>query len=375
MKLVPLESVARVNYGTRVTRKKDAGSTYPVYGGGGETFRLDTFNRENCTIVSRFAMSEECVRYVSGKFFLNDSGLSVETLGPSLDQRYLDLFLFSKAREIYAMGRGTAQKNLDVDTFRKMPLPLPSLEEQLAIVSDIEAALDEATKYSQIVESQSKGDAELFNSFLEAEFTQIGSTFDLVAAADLLDVRDGTHDSPKFVSSGYPFITSKNLKNGQLDFQNVKYISESDFLEFNKRSKVDKGDLLFGMIGTIGNPVVVTDTQPFAIKNVALIKNHPNYDLDFLRYFYLSPSVKKRIEDGTKGTTQKFVGLGNLRRFKIPNVPIEVQRASIERIRAVESHSALLGEVDNRLRETISEFRTALLSSYFGREKAFLNAE
>jgi len=141
-----LEDVATINYGTRVTRKKNGGTIYPVYGGGGETFRLDDFNREDCTIVSRFAMSEECVRYVEGKFFLNDSGLTVETKTDELLQEYLDKFLFSQMRKIYSLGRGTAQKNLEVDAFKKMEIPVPSLEKQREIVekvSEMQATISE----------------------------------------------------------------------------------------------------------------------------------------------------------------------------------------------------------------------------------------
>ena len=78
-----LDDLCEVEYGTRVTRKRDGGTTYPVYGGGGATFNLDDFNREDQMIVSRFAMSEECVRFVPGKFFLNDSGLTVRTRNES----------------------------------------------------------------------------------------------------------------------------------------------------------------------------------------------------------------------------------------------------------------------------------------------------
>ena len=73
-----LDEVCEVEYGTRVVNKRDGGTIYPVYGGGGATFFMDTFNRENCFIVSRFAMSQQCTRFVEGKFFLNDSGLSVK---------------------------------------------------------------------------------------------------------------------------------------------------------------------------------------------------------------------------------------------------------------------------------------------------------
>lgn len=133
-----LETVARIDYGTRVTRKNNSGSTYPVYGGGGATFLIDDWNREDCLIISRFAMSEECVRRVRGRFFLNDSGLTVATRDESaLSQKFLDLLLLSQSRAIYALGRGTAQRNLNVDAFRELLVPVPPLEVQNRIVTEM----------------------------------------------------------------------------------------------------------------------------------------------------------------------------------------------------------------------------------------------
>ena len=50
-----------------------------------------------------------------------------------------------------------------------------------------------------------------------------------VKLGDVCDVRDGTHDSPKYIESGYPLITSKNLVAGFIDKSNVSYISEEDY--------------------------------------------------------------------------------------------------------------------------------------------------
>ncbi len=61
---------------------------------------------------------------------------------------------------------------------------------------------------------------------------------------------------------------------------------KKDFNHINDRSKVDIGDILFGMIGTIGNPVRVS-SDDFAIKNVALIKY---YSLDSLFTLFLLQS-------------------------------------------------------------------------------------
>lgn len=143
---------------------------------------------------------------------------------------------------------------------------------------------------------------------------------------DVYDVKDGTHDSPKYVAKGHALITSKNLKNDSICFQNIRYISEQDYININKRSEVDIGDILFAMIGTIGNPVVVKDKPDFAIKNVALFKVPKNQDSYFLKYYLDSDDVIYKMSKDAKGATQKFVGLGYLRNFEILLPPLPEQQ-------------------------------------------------
>ena len=126
-----------IEYGTRVVQKKDGGTIYPVYGGGGETFRMDKYNRENCLVVARFAMSRTCVRYVTGKFFLNDSGLSINA-GKELLQSYLNHHILHLNDDIYNLGKGAAQRNLDVNSFRNLIIAIPPLSTQLSIISELD---------------------------------------------------------------------------------------------------------------------------------------------------------------------------------------------------------------------------------------------
>tara|TARA_B110000879_G_scaffold121421_1_gene160879 strand:- start:163 stop:1317 length:1155 start_codon:yes stop_codon:yes gene_type:complete len=147
------------------------------------------------------------------------------------------------------------------------------------------------------------------------------------------DVRDGTHDSPKYIDKGFPLITSKNLKNGRLNFEKIKYISEADYNSINKRSKVDVGDILFAMIGTIGNPVLIKNQPNYAIKNVALFKKKSNDVLmTFFEYFLVNPIVIDKMTNEAKGATQKFVGLNYLRAFKITLPPLEEQKRIVAKI-------------------------------------------
>ena len=134
-----LGEVCNINYGTRVVQKKDGGTIYPVYGGGGATFKMDRYNREDCLIVSRFAMSNQCVRYVSGKFFLNDSGLTIESNESELSQSFLDKHITALNDTIYSLGKGVAQKNLDIKELRLLDIKYPkSREEQERIVAELD---------------------------------------------------------------------------------------------------------------------------------------------------------------------------------------------------------------------------------------------
>jgi type I restriction enzyme S subunit len=135
----------------------------------------------------------------------------------------------------------------------------------------------------------------------------------------IIEVKDGTHDSPKPKSVGYRLITSKNLQVSGLDFDNANLISEEDYLSIIKRSNVETGDILFSMIGNIGTIYKIEEKEiNFAIKNVALYKTsrmqeHKNYVYMFLKSIDMDRYMKNVIS----GSIQKFIGLNSLRETPI----------------------------------------------------------
>jgi type I restriction enzyme M protein len=155
-----------------------------------------------------------------------------------------------------------------------------------------------------------------------------------VPLGELCDVRDGTHDSPKYVLEGYPLITSKNLKNGFIDFANANLISREDLDAINRRSKVDGGDILMPMIGTIGNPVIADVSRDYAVKNVALIKFYKDSRIDnrFLKHVLAHAEMQSSFEDQASGSTQRFIPLSFIRSLPIPLPPLEVQKEIVGEI-------------------------------------------
>ena len=142
----------------------------------------------------------------------------------------------------------------------------------------------------------------------------------------IVDVRDGTHDTPTYVDKGIPLITSKNLVEGGIDYSNVKYISEKDAISINDRSGVNIGDILFAMIGTIGNPSMVTEDILISIKNVALFKFTFSKNLSNHFVMYFLDYAQEDMKNKPSGGLQPFVSLNFLRTYLVPVPPVEEQQ-------------------------------------------------
>ena len=144
--------------------------------------------------------------------------------------------------------------------------------------------------------------------------------------ASIIDVRDGTHDSPKQANTGFHLITSKHLKKGGIDFNSAYLISKDDYVDINKRSKVDTYDILLSMIGTVGLLYLVFDEDiKFAIKNIGLFKTSKN--IEYAEFIYLlldSDYGKSYFRSRLAGTTQSYITLGSLREMLVilPNSKI-----------------------------------------------------
>lgn len=159
------------------------------------------------------------------------------------------------------------------------------------------------------------------DGFKETKIGIIPENWDLIKSKDFCSrVTDGTHDTPKPQTDGYYLVTSKNLIEDKIDFSTCYYISERDFNQINQRSAVEQFDVLFGMIGTVGNTAIINQPEiDFAIKNVGLFKLGGDFRKAVWLKNYLSSHIfSNYLKRQMAGTTQQFVGLGFLRKSPIP---------------------------------------------------------
>lgn len=307
---------------------------------------------------------------------IHDGWLAI-TPSDCFNKEYLYYALLASNWYFEQVAVGTAVRNLNSDRVASTPISLPPLTEQQRIVDRIEriyAKLDEAKEKAQaVVDSfELRKSAILHKAFtgeLTAQWRQehcvgLDSWEDKIFKT-VMDVRDGTHDSPVYFDEGYALVTSKNLKNGQITDKDLKYISKEDYDKINERSKVDVGDILFAMIGTIGNPVVVETEPDFAIKNVALFKNIGKINPYFVKYYLETKQVMDKMAKDAKGSTQRFVALGYLRSFPIC-VPTDAEQEQI-----VSALNSLVGkenaakEVAESIVDQIEVMKKAVLARAF----------
>lgn len=210
------------------------------------------------------------------------------------------------------------EKILDLAMRGKLVTQDPNNEPASILLEKIKAEKAELVKEGKI--KKSKALPEITD---EEKPFDIPDSWEWVRLGDVLDVRDGTHDTPQYTSEGVPLVTAKNLHNGKINFANIKYISEDDAAKINERSHVNQDDVLFAMIGTIGNPVLVKTKKKFAIKNVALLKRVTSIDMDYVCKYILE--AKHLLMKNASGGNQKFLSLTKINKLPFPLPPLEEQ--------------------------------------------------
>ena len=232
----------------------------------------------------------------------------------------------------------------------RIEIPLPPLPEQrrIAVILDKADAL-RAKRRAALAQLDTLTQSIFLDMFGDPATNPKG--FPIEQMGDVCDVRDGTHDSPKYISDGgYPLVTSKNVTGGVVDLTDVNYISEADYIQINKRSKVDRGDIILPMIGTIGSPVLVDDEPCYAIKNVALIKFvKTSPSAVFVRHLLSGHYFDYIVSRKNRGGTQKFVSLGDLRAFPLPLPSKDAQQDFARRVEAVERARAISRTAEAKL--------------------------
>jgi type I restriction enzyme S subunit len=151
-------------------------------------------------------------------------------------------------------------------------------------------------------------------------------------------IRDGSHNPPEGISfSKFLMLSSKNITNDKISFDNPRYLSEEDFKQEDKRTDIQIDDILLTIVGSIGRCAKVNFENKITIqRSVAVIKisSLPIF-LDFL--VLLLQSYNKFFEDRAKGTAQLGIYLNTLSLTLLPLPPYNEQKRIVEKVKLLTS--------------------------------------
>ena len=214
--------------------------------------------------------------------------------------------------------------SVDMDKFKKFLIPLPPLE----IQDEIVRVLDNYTK--SVEELKEKLNEELIArkkqySWYRDYLLKFENKIEIVKLGDIVEVYDGTHQTPDYKKTGIPFISVENIDN---IYNTEKYISEEDY-EKNYRIKPKIDDIFMTRIGTIGKCAIVTKNNPLAYYvSLALLRPNKNkIDSAYLKYIIESGIGKKELNKRILFTAVPIkINKGDIDKLEIPLPPLEVQK-------------------------------------------------
>ena len=318
---VKLGELTKIRTGKLDANVASEDGIYPFFTCSKESLRISTYSYD-CECVLVAGNGDLNVKYYNGKFDAYQRTYIVESNGDGrLYLPYLYHFMTRYIQELRKLSIGGVIKYIKLGNLTDAEISLPSIKEQ-------KDACEKLKKVKNII-SKKEAQISYLDNLIKARFVEMfnGNSGETVELGNVCDVRDGTHDSPKYHNEGYPLVTSKNICDGKINFSTCNLIQKEDYDKINKRSKVDIGDVLMPMIGTVGNPIIVNTDKEFAIKNVALIKFKDDSVIlnTFIKTLLESDYFGRAVLIKTKGGTQKFISLGDIRKLEFNLPPIELQ--------------------------------------------------
>ena len=152
-------------------------------------------------------------------------------------------------------------------------------------------------------------------------------------------VTDGSHNPPQGIEkSEYMMLSSKNVFDDEITFDEPRFLSEKDFEREYTRTKVAVGDVLLTIVGTVGRAATVDEDMPAFTLQRSVAVLHPKSDVCLPRFLMYALRRKRTyIENRAKGVAQKGIYLKEVSDIDIPIPDISNQEIIINKLDKVKT--------------------------------------
>jgi type I restriction enzyme, S subunit len=354
-----------------ITKAARTSGEYPYYGASGIVDYVSAYIFEGDTLLvsedgaNLLARSTPIAFSASGKYWVNNHA-HILKFDEIATQQFIEHYLESIKLDEYVTGM--AQPKLTQKALNSIPIPLPPLPDQRRIVGILDEAFDGIASAKANAEKNLKNARALFESHLQAVFTQRGEGWVEKHLKEVCEkITDGTHQTPKYFDDGIVFLSSRNVTSGRVDWDRIKYIDTKQHLEMHKRVAPRRGDILLAKNGTTGVAAIVDRDTTFDIYvSLALLRALPVIRPEFLLYFINSPAAKHQFNKRLKG-----IGVPNLHLEEIREVRISYPSNVDKQDHIVTGFDCLLTETQHleslyqRKLAALDELKKSLLHQAF----------
>lgn len=293
-----------------------------------------------------------------------------------LDRGYLFHWITSEqiVDKINATSTGARMPRANVKEILRFPIPLPPLEEQQRIVAVLDEAFEGLARARAHTEANLQNARELLAVCLDEIFGSNDPSWKTESLSELCVIGDGNHSSkyPKnseMVTEGVPFLRSSNIQNGEIDQNEMLYISEVKHAEL-KKGHLKNGDVLFTNRGEIGKVAIVPEDLEGANLNsqVAWLRCGDRIDHWFLFYFLQSGRIKQHYLDTQSGAALQQFTIKMLKAVSVRFPPRDDQEAAVHRIRKIQNEISVLESAYRATAHDLDDLRQSLLQKAFAGE-------
>ena len=304
-----LGEVCEIQNGKRIVKGQVETGEYPVLGGGGFTsFYTNEYSREGKTCkISREGMSlHNCVMLLNEKYYLNSQAFTIKSKNESIMiNEYLWYYLDNNKEQVFKCGRGTAQKAIDIDEFKSIKIPIPSLERQQEIVKYLDFIYEKANKTS----NEKIAELKHLNEFCLSNQKIFGENV-VKTLGEVCKVNQGTYIKPDMKIQGeYPVYGG-----GNVSYYINQYNREDDII-------VAKDGVYADCVRYEKNKFFLNHHGWTLICKEQIIKKY---------MFYYLQLIQPELLSIAKGTAQLGINQENFYKLKIPVPSLERQKEIVE---------------------------------------------
>ena len=274
------------------------------------------------TVVMSFKLSIGKTAITSEPMYSNEAIMSFRDkhVVPILPDYLYYMFLAKDWDE--GTNKAVMGKTLNKATLAKVTIDVHSLTEQRKIIDTLD-------KVASVIGAR-RQQLSALDDLIKARFVEMfGDEKNLMTMNDVCSIiTDGTHQPPKFIDDGIPFIFVSNITGNKVTYDAEKYIDQDTYDELIKRTPIEIGDILLSTVGSYGHPAVVKTNKKFLFqRHIAYLKPKKELiDSDYLHGAILSPDAQRQIEEGVKGIAQKTLNLSEIKKMRIPVPNLDRQK-------------------------------------------------